>query len=85
MYKQQTLQQLCALKLTGMADALNQQLEQPNTYEEVPDWGKANYDLLREAMVAVDWETEFENKSGYDCMTVFQEVLDREVEKFLKR
>ena len=35
MYKQQTLQQLCALKLTGMADALNQQLEQPNTDEEL--------------------------------------------------
>ena len=35
MYKQQTLQQLRALKLTGMADALNQQLEQPNTYEEL--------------------------------------------------
>lgn len=35
MYKQQTLQQLHALKLTGMADALNQQLEQPNTYEEL--------------------------------------------------
>lgn len=35
MYKQQTLQQLRALKLTGMADALNQQLEQPNTDEEL--------------------------------------------------
>lgn len=35
MYKHQTLQQLQALKLTGMANALHQQLEQPNTYEEL--------------------------------------------------
>jgi len=32
---QQTLQQMHALKLTGMADAFEQQIEQPNTYEEL--------------------------------------------------
>jgi DNA replication protein DnaC len=31
----QTLQQLHSLRLTGMADALEQQLDQPNTYEEL--------------------------------------------------
>ncbi len=31
----QTLQQLHSLRLTGMADAFSQQLDQPNTYEEL--------------------------------------------------
>ena len=35
MHHQLTLQQLQELRLTGMADALSQQLEQPNTYEEL--------------------------------------------------
>ncbi len=30
-----TLQQLHSLRLTGMADAFSQQLNQPNTYEEL--------------------------------------------------
>ena len=32
---QQTVQQLHSLRLTGMADALTKQLDQPNTYEEL--------------------------------------------------
>ena len=35
MNHQHTLQQLHSLRLTGMADALSQQLDQPNTYEEL--------------------------------------------------
>jgi len=35
MNTQQTLQQLHSLRLTGMADSLSQQLDQPNTYEDL--------------------------------------------------
>ena len=52
-----------------------------DTYEEVPDWGKANFDAIRTAMQGVDWEAEFSDMPGLDCLTLFQEVLDREVER----
>ena len=55
--------------------------KQHDTYEEVPDWGKANFDAIRTAMQDVDWEAEFSNKPGLDCLTLFQEVLDREVNR----
>ena len=55
--------------------------EQLNSYEEVPDWGKANLATIREALERVDWGTEFDNKPGEDCITIFQDILDREVEK----
>ena len=52
-----------------------------DSYEEVPDWGKADFEAIRIAMLGVDWDSEFNNKSGMDCFKLFQEVLDREVEK----
>jgi len=35
MNTQHTLQQLHSLRLIGMADSLSQQLDQPNTYEDL--------------------------------------------------
>ena len=55
--------------------------KQSETYEEVPDWGKANFEAIKVAMQEVDWDTEFSNMSGEDCLTLFQNILDREVEK----
>ena len=35
-----------------------------NTKEEVPDWSKADYNAMREALAAVNWEEEFRDKQG---------------------
>ena len=45
--------------------------------EEVPDWSKADYDALREAFEAVDWEDEFKDKKGEECMDLFYSVIQR--------
>ena len=52
-----------------------------DSYEEVPDWGKANFEAIRTGMQKVDWVAEFSDKPGLDCLELFQEVLDREMEK----
>ena len=44
--------------------------------EEVPDWAKGDMDALRERLGEVDWEAEFGQKAGLECIERFYEVLD---------
>ena len=45
--------------------------------EEVPDWAKADMKALRDKLGEVEWETEFNQLTGLQCMEKFYEVLDR--------
>ena len=47
----------------------------------VPDWLKADIEGMKNSIAEVDWQVEFGEKSGKECMEVFYNVLDREIEK----
>ena len=45
--------------------------------EEVPDRSKSDFNAMREAFEAVDWEEEFKDKEGKVCMDLFYSVIQR--------
>ena len=45
--------------------------------EEVPDWAKANMEGMREKLGEVDWEVEFGQMGGKECMDKFYQVVDK--------
>ena len=55
------------------------------TKEEVPDWSKADYNAMREAFEAVNWEEEFSDKGGEECMDLFYSVIQRETDKCIPK
>ena len=52
-----------------------------STKEEVPDWAKANMQDMRVKLGEVNWEEEFGQQGGVECMDKFYEVLDRVVKE----
>ena len=45
--------------------------------EKVPDWAKADMKAMRDNLREVEWEDEFSQLGGVQCMEKFYEVLDR--------
>ena len=52
-----------------------------DSMEEVPDWSKADFGAIRSDIEAINWEDEFSDKSGQECLDIFYEVINRETEK----
>ena len=48
--------------------------------EEVPDWTKADYGAIKLAMEQINWQQEFKDKKGQECLDLFYEVVQRETE-----
>ena len=46
-----------------------------NSMEEVPDWSKADYNAIRTALEQINWEEEFIEKQGQECLDIFYEVV----------
>ena len=68
------------LEVTLLGPAAKQE-----TTEEVPDWTKADYVAMKLALEEVNWEQEFEGKSGVECLEVFYEVVRRETERCIPK
>ena len=47
------------------------------TKEQVPDWAKANMQEMRVRLGNVDWEQEFGEMGGEECMEKFYSVVDK--------
>ena len=45
------------------------------TMEEVPDWSKADYDAIKSTIEQINWEEEFMDKSGQECLDLFYKSL----------
>ena len=53
--------------------------------EEVPDWANADYEKMKIAFEKIDWDEEFNDKSGQDCLDVFYEAIHRETERCIPK
>ena len=53
--------------------------------EEVPDWSKADYGAIKSALELIDWEEEFRDKAGDECMDLFYKVIKRETERCIPK
>ena len=53
--------------------------------EEVPDWSKADYGAIRSALEIINWEEEFRDKQGQECLDPFYEVIQRETERCIPK
>ena len=49
--------------------------------EEVPDWSKADYGVIKSAIEHIKWEDEFKDKSWQECLDLLYEVIKRETER----
>ena len=48
-----------------------------STKEEVPDWAKADLQAMKQKLGEVEWEEEFGDLGGVECMAKFYETVDR--------
>ena len=55
------------------------------TMEEVPDWSKADYGAIKSALELINWEEEFQDKQGQECLDLFYEVIKRETERCIPK
>ena len=53
--------------------------------EEVPDWSKADYGAIRIALELINWEEEFQDKQGQECLDIFYEVVQRETDRCIPK
>ena len=53
------------------------------TTQLLPDWLKADLGAMKESLAEIDWNVEFGESSGKECMDIFYKVLDRETEKHI--
>ena len=51
----------------------------------VPDWSKADYEAIKVALEEVNWEEEFRDKPGSDCMDILYSVIERETERCIPK
>ena len=49
--------------------------------EEIPDWTKADINGMATSLRDYDWEGEFRDKSGIECMDIFYDVVSKVTEK----
>ena len=56
-----------------------------STMEEVPDWSKADYIAIKLAMEQINWQEEFKDKLGQDCLDLFYDVVKRETERCIPK
>jgi hypothetical protein len=57
----------------------------PITMDEVPDWSKADYGAIKTALEVINWEEEFQDKPGQECLDLFYEVVQRETERCIPK
>lgn len=55
--------------------------KESDSREEVPDWRWADMKTLKENLSKIDWEEEFNGKSGVESVDIFYDILDRETNK----
>ena len=48
-----------------------------STKEEVPDWAKADLQAMKQKLGEVEWEEEFGEMGGEECMAKFYETVER--------
>ena len=46
--------------------------------EEIPDYSKADYSAMLSALEVINWEDEFRDKGGQECLDIFYDVVQRE-------
>ena len=51
------------------------------THEMVPDWAKADMDLIAANLGAIDWGAELEGKGAISSWDLVKDIIDRETEK----
>ena len=56
-----------------------------SSLEEVPDWSKADYGAIQSAMEQIDWQEEFRDRKGQECLDLFYEVVQWETERCIPK
>ena len=56
-----------------------------STNELVPDYSKANFDVIREKMGVIDWETCFNNLNAEESWNLFKDRLTRTIDECIPK
>ena len=67
----------------GLEVSLVGRVTDVSSKEEVPDWEKADLQGMREKLETFEWEEEFAQLRGTECMERLYEVLDRVTREFV--
>ena len=51
----------------------------------MPAWTKADYGAIKAALELINWEDEFRDKPGKECLDLFYEVIKRETERCIPK